>query len=115
MLLFASRGFKLHKWVANNNLSKSVLSFVPSCDSNTNLKKIDLCSQSVRDSKALELVWKVESDRLRVFSYPKLIEVFTRRQMLSVLASQFDPLGILAPYLLGGKLILQKTFTSKLV
>ena len=41
MLLFASHGFKLHKWVANN-LSKSILSFVLSCDLNTNLKEMDL-------------------------------------------------------------------------
>ena len=31
--------------------------------------------------------------------------------MLSVLANQFDPLGILAPCLLGGKLILQRAVT----
>ena len=112
MLLFASRGFKLRKWVASN-LSKSVLSFVPSCDLITNLKKIDLCSQLLPDSKALELVWVVESNRLRVCSNRKLIEVSTRRQILSVLASQFDPSGILAPCLLGGKLILQRAVTSK--
>ena len=104
----------VHKWVANNNLSKSVLSFVPSCDLNTNLKEIDLYSQLLPDSKALGLLWDVESDRLRVCSCGKLIEVLTRRQVLSVLASQFDPLGILAPCLLGGKLILQRAVTSKL-
>ena len=50
MLLFASHGFKLCKWVPNNS-SKSVLSFVPSCDLITNLKEIDLCSQSLSNSK----------------------------------------------------------------
>ena len=39
---------------------------------------------------------------------------FTRRQMLSIHASQFDPLGILALCLLGDKLILQRAVTSKL-
>ena len=34
--------------------------------------------------------------------------------MLSVLATQFDPLGIFALCLLGGKLILQRKVTSKL-
>ena len=80
-----------------NNLSQYVLCFAPSCDLNTNLKEIDRCSQTLPDSKALVLVWEVESDRLRVCLSRKLIEVFTRRQMLSVIASQFDPLGILAP------------------
>ena len=32
----------------------------------------------------------------------------TRREMTSQLASQFDPLGMIGPYILGGKLILQK-------
>ena len=84
VLLFANRGFKLRKWVANN-LSNSVFFFVPSCNLNANLKENDLCSQSLPDSKALRLVWVVESDKLRVCSYRKLIKVFTRSQMLSVL------------------------------
>ena len=36
------------------------------------------------------------------------VEAATRREMASQLASQFGPLGIVAPLLLGGKLILQK-------
>ena len=59
-------------------------------------------------SKALGLVWDVENDRLRVSCKQNLTGITTRREMLSALASQFDPLGILAPCLLGGKLILQK-------
>ena len=61
------------------------------------------------DSKTLGLVWDVENDRLRVcFKHQKLGEVTTRRDMLGALAGQFDPLDILAPCLLKGKLILQK-------
>ena len=60
------------------------------------------------DSKALGLVWDAEDDRLRVCSERKLVDVSTRREMLSVLASQYDPLGFLAPCFLGEKLILQK-------
>ena len=37
-----------------------------------------------------------------------LMEGFTRREMLSALAGQFDPVGMLAPCMLGGKQILQK-------
>ena len=46
-------------------------------------------------------------DLKMVFAYSDVI-------MLSVLASQFNPLGILAPCLLKGKLILQKAVTSNL-
>ena len=62
MSLFVNRGFKLCKRVANN-LSKSVLSFVPSYNLITNLKEIDLCSQSLPNFKVLGLVWVVEKDR----------------------------------------------------
>ena len=60
------------------------------------------------NSKTLGLVWDVINDRLRVcFEQPKLGEITTRRKMLGELAGQFDPLGILAPCLLEGKLIFQ--------
>ena len=105
--LFKSRGFKLRKWVANN-ISKSVLSEVPKDDLSPNLKEIDIGTQLMPASKALGLVWDVENDLLRVSCKQNLTGITTRREMLSALASQFDPLGILAPCLLGGKLILQK-------
>ena len=62
------------------------------------------------DSKALGLVWDVENNKLRVLKR-NLLGISTRREMLSSLADQFDPLGILAPCLLEGKLILQNVAT----
>ena len=111
--LFESRGFKLRKWVANS-VSKSVLLNLPPEDLGANDKEIDLTSHLMPDSKALGLVWDEEGDRLRVCSRRKLVDVSTRREMLSVLASQYDPLGFLAPCFLGGKLILQKVTSSGL-
>ena len=43
-----------------------------------------------------------------------LCEVSTRREMLRAIASLFDPLGFLAPWLLGGKLLLQRVTVLKL-
>ena len=105
--LFASRGFKLRKWAANG-ASKSILLNVPQKDLVINIREIDLTSQFMPDSKALGLVWDVENDTLRMCSRRGLQNVSCRREMLSVLASQFDPLGYLAPCLLKGKLILQR-------
>ena len=62
------------------------------------------------DSKALGLVWDVENDKLRVLER-NLLDISTRREMLSSLAGQFDLLGIVAPCLLEGKLILQNVTT----
>ena len=98
MALLKSRGFKFRKWVANG-VSKSVLLNVPSEDLGRNVREIDLTSQLMPDdSKALGLVWDVEGDKLRVCSRRKLERISTRREMLSVLASQYDPLGFLSRF-----------------
>ena len=64
------------------------------------------------DCKALSVVWDVENDRLKVCRNNALWEVSSRREMLRMLASHFDPLGVLAPFLLKEKLILQKVTLS---
>ena len=92
-----------------NGSCKIVLSGIPKCDLGSNIREIDLSAEHMPDSKTLCLVWDVENDRLRLcFKHQKLDEVTTRREILGALAGQFDPLGILAPCLLEGKLILQK-------
>ena len=63
--LFESRGFKLHKWVANGS-SKTVLSAIPKCDFGSNIREIDLSAEPMLYSKTLDLVWDVENDKLRV-------------------------------------------------
>ena len=68
-------------------------------------------SQPLLDSKALGLVWDTEQDRLLV-NFREFCEASTRRQMASQLASQFDPLGMASPFILGARLILQKVSTS---
>ena len=110
-LLFENRRFTLRKWISNN-AAKSILSDVPPSDRTSNLKEIDLASQPMPDLKALGLKWKVEEDTLCICPDRKLTEVSTRRQMLSAIAGQFDPLGIRGPWLLTGKLILQRVTAS---
>ena len=75
------------------------------------LREIYLSAELMPNSKALGFVRDVENYTLRMCSKRKFDKVSTRREMLSVLASQFDPLGFLAPCLLKGKLILQKVTT----
>ena len=94
-----------------NGHAKSVLRQVPQCDHAPSIGKIDIGSQPLLDSTALGLSWDPESDTLKI-SGRTFVEAATRREMASQLASQFDPLGIVAPLLLGGKLILQKVAAS---
>ena len=104
--LFESRGFKLRKWVTNGH-TKSVLLQVPQCHHAPSVGKIDIGSQPLPDSTALGLSLDQESDTVK-FGGRTFIKAATSREMASQLASQFDPLCIVAPLLLGRKLILQK-------
>ena len=110
--LFASRGFALRKWMANSDAT-SILSTIPKSDLAKDIVEVDLGSQPLPDSKALGLIWDPESDRLRI-KWEKNVhaEISTRRTLSSKLASLFDPLGLAAPYLLKGKLILQEVAIS---
>ena len=110
--LFKSRGFRLRKWVTNSH-AKSVLLRVPQCDRATSVGRIDIGSHPLPDSSALGLVWDPEGDTLRIGG-KKFVDANTKREMTSQLASQFDPLGVVSPLLLGGKLILQKVAASKI-
>ena len=105
--LFESRGIELRKWVANFH-AKSILKRISSKDLAQCLKKIDLGAQPLPDAKALGLTWDTPKDMLRTYSR-EFAEASTRREMSSQLASLFDPLRMASPFLLGGKLILQKS------
>ena len=107
--LFESRGFRLRKWSANH-LAKPVLLSIPKCDLGSNILEIDLGSNPMPDSKALGLIWDVEKDCLKVYCNKNLDMParLSRREMLRFLAGHLDPLGFIAPYLLGGKLIVHR-------
>ena len=110
--LFKSRGFILRKWVVNSS-AKSILSEIPKCDFATNISEIAIGSEPMPDSKALGVVWDVENDKLKVNMNKNLVDVTTRCEMASQLASYFDPLGMIAPCILRGKLILQRVAQAK--
>ena len=108
--LMESRGFKLRKSVSNCH-AQSILLKVPRCDLASSVSEIDLGSQPLPDSKVLGLVWDTEKDILLI-NLREFCEASTRRQMASQLASQFDPLGMASPFIIGARLILQKVSIS---
>ena len=95
--LFESRGFKLRRWVANS-LAKDILMTVPHCDLAPSVGEIDLAAESLPNSKALDSTWDTENDKL-LNRCRRFTEASTKREMTSQIASQFDPLGIAAPFL----------------
>ena len=100
----ATGGFKLTKWASN---SRSVLNSVPAEERAKEVKNLDLDTDNLPVERALGMRWDVESDTFFFMITPKQ-QSLTRRSILSVLNSVYDPLGLLAPVMLTGKAILQE-------
>ena len=63
--------------------------------------------------RALGLKWSLDTDELQFAATPK-DNALTRRGALSIVASVFDPLGLISPIILPGKIILQEMCKLKL-
>ena len=94
-------GFKLTKWVSN---STKVLESVPGDERAKGHR--DLCLDELPSDRALGVVWDTHSDSLG-FSITERTLPATRRSMLSIISSVFDPLGLAAPFILVAKILLQ--------
>ena len=98
----AKGNVRLHKFVSND---KSVLSAIPESEHAESLSDLDL-SSVLPVERALGVQWCIESDQFQ-FRVTLSNQPVTRRGVLSTIASVFDPLGFLSPYILLGKQILQ--------
>jgi len=105
--LLAKAGFKLTKFVANDY---DVLESIPSESRAVKVK--ELISEC--QSKVLGVRWDVASDELYFETRMKWEGKITRRSMLSFIAAMYDPLGILGPVLVVGKMLLQEATRRKL-
>ena len=79
------------------------------------LRKWNVLGQSdAKESKVLGLHWSLEADELRIAtpSVDDQPDVWTRRSLLQHVAAFFDPMGIGAPLLLTGKILLQQTWKA---
>ncbi|MBM6549254.1 DUF1759 domain-containing protein [Streptococcus dysgalactiae subsp. equisimilis] len=100
-------GFKLKKWVTNSN---EVRQSLPGSDAATITIPIPALQQETQ--RALGLEWNVKNDTL-VFRFQMKDKPSTRRGVLSIVSSIFDPLGLNAPFCLPAKQLLQKVCKAK--
>ncbi|XP_053686296.1 uncharacterized protein LOC128735836 [Sabethes cyaneus] len=105
--MLAGGGFKLRKWVSN---SKQVLEGIPR--ENLALPETEEVSWD-RDAtvKTLGLSWLPKTDCLKFqFVIPPLSEeeLLTKRTILSIIASLFDPLGLLGATIVKAKILMQR-------
>ena len=101
---------RLHKFITN---SKTVLSTIPKEECAQDATDLDMALGEQKMERALGVQWCISSDkfqfRVEVKEHP-----FTRRGVLSTVASIFDPLGFVAPFILMGKQILQRMCQDKM-
>lgn len=107
--LCLSGGFHLSKWTSN---SRALLMSIPEEDRASGIKDLDLDNDQLPTERALGVHWCTNSDMFKL-----KIEVqqkpCTRRGILSVVGSAFDPLGFLAPFVLPAKLLLRELCKEK--
>ena len=107
--LCAAAGLRLHKFVSNK---REVLSRIPESERDKSLKEIDLRNDPLPIERALGVTWCIERDAFN-FRMELKNGAVTRRRMLAVVSSIFDPVGFFAPVLLQRKKILQDLCKEK--
>ncbi|XP_053732091.1 uncharacterized protein LOC128765391 [Synchiropus splendidus] len=107
--LCLSGGFHLSKWTSN---SRALLTSIPEEDRVSGIQDLDLNKDQLPTERALGVQWCTNSDAFKL-----KIEVqqkpCTRRGILLVVSSAYDPLGFLAPFVLPAKLLLRELCKDK--
>ena len=106
--LLARGGFRLTKW---NSTSRKLIESLPESERAEKIKDLNFDKLSVE--RVLGVQWNVSTDQFG-FSIVIKDRPPTRRGILSVVSSVFDPLGFVAPFILQAKQILQDLCRMKL-
>ena len=101
--LFQRGGFRLTKWSCN---SKDVLESIPKTDRAPSIFDLDLNAEEPPIERTLGVQWSMETDMFIFKLLPK-DKPYTRRGILSVTSSIYDPLDIISPVVLSAKKLTQ--------
>ena len=102
--LCSQGGLHLHKIVSNNY---TVLESVPFKDRAIEVQGVDLNKDEPPMERTLGIQWCIMSDMF-TFRFQEKDRPDTRRGILSTVASIYDPIGFISPFVLEGKAILQE-------
>ncbi|CAC5424074.1 unnamed protein product [Mytilus coruscus] len=107
--LWEKAGMYARKWLSN---SKAVLQCILEED---RASQVDLDEGYLPSVKTLGVIWQADNDIFTFKANPPADDFkFTKRNILSKVATLFDPLGFIAPYTIRGKLLLQEMWTAGL-
>ncbi|XP_041484654.1 uncharacterized protein LOC121431209 [Lytechinus variegatus] len=101
--LLQSGGFRLTKWISNDPV---VLKTIP--ESERAKSVLDLGLNDLPTERTLGILWNVKTDMFE-FKVAVKEKPLTRRGILSVTSSLYDPLGFVSPFVLTAKILLQDT------
>ena len=102
-------GFNFTKFVSNNEC------VVKNTPLEERAKEVKEFNAQVH-SKALGIKWEVVPDNfsISIGKFDKSNSITTKRQLLSILASMYDPLGLVSPCVMKGKMIFQDATKLKI-
>ena len=107
--LWEEAGMRTHKWLSN---SEVVLNQIPSSD---RMHEVNLDSDSLPSAKTLGIMWHASEDLFTFVSHiEKQESEWIKRIFLSRIATLFDPLGSLAPFLIRAKILMQEVWLNDL-
>ena len=106
----AEGGFRLTKFTSN---IMELLESIPEERRKNGVKNQDITGEELPVDRALDIQWNIEEDKLE-FKVKLKEKPMTRRGMLSIISSIYDPLRLLNPYLLKGKKMLQNLWYDSL-
>ena len=101
--LLSRGGFRLSKWLCND---KDVLDSIPRSERASSVLDLDLNAGVLPVERTLGVQWNVDADT-PTFKITARDKPPTRRGILSATSSEYDPLGILAPFILLAKKLIQ--------
>ena len=107
-------GFHLTKWCSND---RRVIAAIPESERAKTVVNLEL--EQLPTQSALGMKWDIEDDKFVWEVSDKLMSAsskkpVTRRGIVSVVYSLFDPLGFIAPYIMKAKLLLQMLTRKKI-
>ena len=105
--LLRREGFKLQKWLTND---PKVLDTIPLEDRSPSF--LELCENKLPTDRALGVTWDGQEDVFN-FNAPKQEPATTKRTILSQAFSVWDPRGLLLPFSIRSKIILQNLNSLK--
>ncbi|XP_074657307.1 uncharacterized protein LOC141910513 [Tubulanus polymorphus] len=99
-------GFRLTKLLSN---SREVIQALPPGE-----LSVDVATDRLPSERALGVWWNAETDEIGI-KLPSLeLKRFSRRELLRLISSIFDPFGMIAPVIIRAKIQMQATWSRKL-